>query len=141
MFYITKIFDVPIGHRLSKHQGKCSNLHGHNLKLEVTLKSETLDENDMVMDFSDLKKLVINIIETWDHALFLNQNDEEINNIKNCNLHEFKTDPTAEVLCQFLYSNMTYLLSLKFIDSNRAIEMHSISIWESDTSKATYIEE
>jgi len=146
MFYITKIFDVPIGHRLSKlKNSKCFNIHGHNIQIEVTLKSKTLDKNDMLMDFSDLKKLVMKIIDHWDHALFLNENDEEINNIKNCSLRKFKTDPTAEVLCQFLYDEMTYLLSNEIyeIDSERAtkIKVHSVSIWESSTSKATYIEE
>ena len=123
---------------LKNNEENSNSMYNNNQK-------NLLDKNDMVMDFSDLKKLVMKIIDHWDHALFLNENDEEINNIKNCNLRKFKTDPTAEVLCQFLYDEMTYLLSNEIyeIDSDRAtkIKVHSISIWESDTSKATYIEE
>lgn len=138
MYYITKSFEVPIGHRLSKLTGsKCVFCHGHNFKIEVTAKSNSLNKNDMVMDFSDLKTLVNSLIEKWDHGMFLNENDPEVNNIKSCRLTTFSTDPTAEVLCKYLFDK----LNEEFLKMFPIIRMHSVSIWEMEDSKATYLEE
>ena len=135
MYSVTKIFQVPMGHRLSKHSGKCKNIHGHNLKIEVTIQRKHLDENDMVMDFSDLKKAVGNIIESWDHGMFLNTTDKELSGIKeHCILHQFPSDPTAEVLCKHLFDQVdNYVKGLKC-----SMDVKSISIWEAEDSKATY---
>lgn len=137
MYSVTKIFHVPIGHRLSKHKGKCKFLHGHNLKIEVSVQSSTLDFNDMVIDFSNLKIAVGNIIESWDHGMFLNCEDPESKNIENCNLHTSYSDPTAEALCKLLYDQVgNYLYGLL----DRSITVKEIAIWEADDSKATYSE-
>jgi len=48
MYKVEKKFTLPIGHRLSKHQGRCFSLHGHNFTVLVGVKAELLNENDMV---------------------------------------------------------------------------------------------
>ena len=60
---ITKEFTFETGHALYGHDGKCKNIHGHSYKLSVTvLGKPVLDSNGpkfgMIMDFSDLKKIV-----------------------------------------------------------------------------------
>ena len=77
MYNVTRTFRIPVGHRLSCHQGLCKNIHGHNLKLQVSLKSESLNDNYMVIDFADLKEMVNKIIKKWDHCLILNESDVE----------------------------------------------------------------
>jgi 6-pyruvoyltetrahydropterin/6-carboxytetrahydropterin synthase len=75
---ISKEFTFEMAHALYGHNGACRNIHGHSYKLTVTLKGyplkqEGLSSNGMVMDFSDLKKIVNeNIINVFDHALVLN---------------------------------------------------------------------
>lgn len=131
MYYITKTFNVPVGHRLSKHKGKCKNFHGHNLKIEVTVSSKVLNEDDMVMDFSILKEIVNKEIISWDHGMFLNKNDSECKLLNECITNLFDSDPTAEVLCRYLYDKLTYALPF-------GVNIHSICIWEADDSKAEY---
>lgn len=134
MHYITKLFKIPMGHRLSKLEGsRCVQYHGHNFTLEITVKSNILNKNDMVMDFSKLKELVNNKIDSWDHGMFLNKNDKSIDP-KLCNLHYTDGDPTAEYLTKYLFYEIRDILP----DS---IQIHSVSIWETDTSKATYQED
>ena len=100
MYYLTKIFEVPMAHRLSKLDGsRCFFCHGHNVQIEVTIKSSYLNSQDMVMDFSILKKIVNELIDTWDHGMFLNKSDENVFNV-NCVTHIFEQDPTSEVLCK-----------------------------------------
>lgn len=144
MYSVTKIFQVPMGHRLSKHKGKCKNIHGHNLKIEVTISSKKLDDNNMVMDFSDLKKVVSAIIESWDHGLFLNCEDVILKkahiqdglDTDPMRVHTFDGDPTAEVLCTFLYTQINnFIIGL---DSKNGLQVDQISIWEAEDSKATY---
>lgn len=138
MYYLSKTFEVPMAHRLSKHKRRCFMFHGHNLKIEVTIKSFKLNENDMVMDFSELKTLVNSIIDSWDHGMFLNRCDKEHVEQIDCDLHTFDCDPTSEVLCQFLYNKLKNEL-LK-IEEYKDIHVQSISIWETENSKSTYLE-
>jgi len=70
MYKVEKRFTIPIGHRLSKHKGYCKNLHGHNFVVLIGVKSEKLNENDMVIDFSDLKNESNRILDNWDHSTF-----------------------------------------------------------------------
>ena len=40
------------------YESKCQDLHGHNWQVVVYCKSETLNENGMVVDFTQIKKAV-----------------------------------------------------------------------------------
>lgn len=77
---VTKIFDFETAHALWGYDGKCSNIHGHSYKLTVSIsgpliQDDTAVKNGMIIDFSDLKKIVkSNIIEHFDHALLVNGN-------------------------------------------------------------------
>ena len=59
MYYIKKKLEIAGSHQLSlNYESKCQNLHGHNWQIVVYCKSETLNENGMVCDFGDIKKIV-----------------------------------------------------------------------------------
>jgi len=77
---ITKEFSFETGHALFGYDGLCKNVHGHSYKLSVTVIGEPIDDasaikNGMVIDFSDLKKIVKEeIVLPFDHATVLNIN-------------------------------------------------------------------
>ena len=77
---ITKIFSFETGHALYGYDGKCKNVHGHSYKLSVTVIGLPIDDNQnvkfgMVIDFSDLKKIVKSVVtDDFDHAVLLSQN-------------------------------------------------------------------
>lgn len=59
MYYIRKEFTVSISHTLDlNYQSKCTNLHGHNLKIIIHCKGEALDNNGMLVDFSEIKNKI-----------------------------------------------------------------------------------
>ena len=59
MFYIQKRFEISACHHLNlSYPSKCTYLHGHNWIITVFCKSETLDSNGMVIDFSHVKEIV-----------------------------------------------------------------------------------
>jgi len=138
MYRVEKRFTLPIGHRLSKHKGLCSSIHGHNLIVLVGVKSKKLNENDMIIDFSDLKKIVKEILDVWDHTLLLNETDEEVETLaEKCKMRviTFNFDPTAEKLAETLFS----VLSLRL--SKVHIYLEYVTVYENEGSKATYIAE
>ena len=108
MYRISKEFSFSMGHRLSCHEGLCKNIHGHNYKIIVGLKSRLLNPNGMVMDFSDLKAIVSHYLKQFDHALMINKADfSTINKLKPA-LPFLKVvvvpyEPTAENMTKEIY--------------------------------------
>lgn len=81
---ITKQFSFETGHALYGYDGKCRNVHGHSYKLRVTVIGEPISDKNhvkygMVIDFSDLKKIVKEkIVDVFDHATVFNKNTPHI---------------------------------------------------------------
>ncbi len=115
MYEVTKIFSFDAAHRILDYVGKCGVNHGHRFVVEVTLRRNYL-ENDMLVDFSVLKKVVNNkIINRLDHTT--------LNNIVNFN-------PTAENLAKYIYDELKPCFP----------EIFSVKVWETPTSYAKYYE-
>jgi 6-pyruvoyltetrahydropterin/6-carboxytetrahydropterin synthase len=74
---ITKEFSFEAAHALKGYDGPCRNIHGHSYKLNVTIggvpaADPSSPKNGMIMDFSDLKKIIKSrIVDPLDHALIL----------------------------------------------------------------------
>ena len=85
MYEVRKRLEISAAHKLKlDYVSKCSNLHGHNWIIDVYLRSETLDNNGMVMDFTEIKE---KITKKFDHQV--------INEIVDFN-------PTAENLAKYI---------------------------------------
>jgi len=109
-YAVTKKFTIPVGHRLSKHEGLCKNYHGHNFDIVVGISSSELNDNNMVIDFKDLKSIVNEILDEWDHTLLVNKNDPIFKNdeFKNTfRMIAFDFDPTAEKMAEVLYTSLS----------------------------------
>lgn len=72
---VTKQFSFEMAHALWNYDGPCKNVHGHSYKLYVTVIGTPIDDrknrkNGMVIDFGDLKKIVMEtIIDPFDHSV------------------------------------------------------------------------
>ena len=72
---VTKEFRFEMAHALWNYDGPCRNVHGHSYRLFVTVAGEPVSDpenpkNGMVIDFTDLKKIVKKeIINVFDHAV------------------------------------------------------------------------
>ncbi|MCI6406988.1 6-carboxytetrahydropterin synthase QueD [Veillonella caviae] len=59
MYYVSKRMEIAGSHRLAlNYESKCQNLHGHNWIVTVFLRSDRLNENGMIMDFTHIKKAI-----------------------------------------------------------------------------------
>ncbi len=85
MYKAIKRIEISAAHRLTlDYESKCTNVHGHNWIIDVYLKSETLNQNGMVMDFTLIKEKIQN---KFDHKV--------INDVVDFN-------PTAENLAKYI---------------------------------------
>lgn len=76
MITCTRIIGFDMGHRVYRHESKCSHPHGHRYTAEITAVAPELDPQGRIIDFSVLKERVGGWIDAnWDHAFMLNQED------------------------------------------------------------------
>ena len=139
---ITKKFTFETGHALFGHDGKCKNIHGHSYSLFVTVLGRPISESSnpkfgMVMDFSDLKKIVKEeIVNPFDHATVFNKNSPHLelaNDLKKRGhkivLVEYQ--PTSEMLVIDFAEKIKSLLP-------KNIELYSLKLQETATCYAEW---
>ncbi len=82
-YKIEKIFTFAYAHALDLHyDSSCNNIHGHNAKVIVILKSNKLNRNNMILDFNDLKIYMNKILKPMDHSFILSLKNTDIEFIK-----------------------------------------------------------
>lgn len=122
MYEILIKSDFSGAHNLRGYKGKCEGLHGHNWKVEVRFEKDTLDKIGIAADFKVLKSHLKNVLRKLDHA-YLNKIDAFR-----------KKNPSAENIAKYIFEG------LKSSVKKKGLFVKSVSIWESDTSCATYYE-
>lgn len=76
MFEVERYHDICCGHKVTGHEGKCRNLHGHNYRFHFTIESEGTDLVGRVIDFSVIKERLCEWLEqNWDHKFLIWQSD------------------------------------------------------------------
>lgn len=64
MYFVRKSFEFSAAHRLSlDYESKCTSLHGHNWEVTVECRAHELDANGMVVDFTHIKRTVIDQLD------------------------------------------------------------------------------
>jgi len=122
MYEILIKADFSGAHNLRGYRGKCERLHGHNWKVEARFEKDTLDDIGIATDFKVLKSKLRTILKKIDHT-YLNK------------LPSFKkNNPSAENIARYIFEK------LKSSIKEKGSSIKSVSIWESDTSRATYYE-
>lgn len=59
MYYVQKTLTISAAHNLNlSYESKCENLHGHNWIVTVYCKAKELNDDGMVVDFTEVKALV-----------------------------------------------------------------------------------
>jgi len=107
-------------HSLRGYKGKCEDLHGHNWRVEVTAGAEELDNAGMVVDFKELRGVLKAVTAELDH--------EHLNELE----YFKKINPTSENMARYIY---------KMISGKRPeLGISEVTVWETDTSAATYSE-
>ena len=138
---ITREFTFEMAHALWNYDGPCRNIHGHSYKLYVTVSGNPLQDNTstklgMVIDFSDLKKIVKeNIIDYFDHSVLISSSAgaSELKNIREMfdKFYIMDYQPT----CENLVIHMAEILKEKLPGG---IDLFSLKLCETATSYAEW---
>lgn len=129
---VSKEFKWEMGHRLPDHFGNCKNIHGHSYKMIVGFEGE-LNENDMIIDFYDVDKIIKPLVDKLDHAFIVNEKDKDVvdflDKIKSKKM-VVNFNSTVEKLCHFV------LDEIKKFDLPRNISSVSVRIYETNEDYA-----
>lgn len=118
MFEVRITRDFSAAHRVEDYPGNCERLHGHNWRVDVVARSAELDSLGMVIDFRKLKEATDKVLERLDHE-YLNE------------VEPFTTlNPTAENLAKYIFDEVT-----------RAVPVHRVDVYETESSVASYFRE
>ena len=131
MYRVTRQIDFCYGHRLLNYDGKCKYLHGHNGRAVIALQAESLDNRGMVLDFSDIKRVVSTWIdENLDHRMILHRDDPAVDALKKLGepLYLVEFNPTAESIARLIYD---------FAVSN-GYPVSRVDLWETRSCYASY---
>lgn len=139
---ITKLFSFETGHALYGYDGKCRNVHGHSYKLSVTVTGSPISDSGnvkygMVIDFSDLKKIVKEeIVTVFDHATVFNKNTPHVELAKELkdrghNVLLVDYQPTSEMMV----IDFAEKIMLRLPDN---IRLFSLKLQETETSYAEW---
>jgi 6-pyruvoyltetrahydropterin/6-carboxytetrahydropterin synthase len=123
MFELMVEANFSSAHQLRGYKGECENLHGHNWKVQVHVIAEKLNEIDMAIDFHEIKAFTDEVIAPLDHS-FLNE------------VFPFtEKNPSSENIAKWIYDSLRKKLD------NGNICLSAVTVWESETTYATYYEE
>lgn len=133
----TKEITFDMAHRLSFHEGKCKNIHGHTYKLQATFEADVL-KNGLVEDFYNINILLKEITDVVDHSIMLYNGDEAnvvlLSILKQYGMKIVETEyePTAENIAKEIFR----ILSERSTDRCRVTK---VRLYETPTSYAEVI--
>jgi 6-pyruvoyltetrahydropterin/6-carboxytetrahydropterin synthase len=131
MYLVTKRIDFCYGHRLLDYDGVCRHLHGHNAVVEVDVRTDVLDNRNMVADFSDIKRIVKGWIDReLDHKMILRHDDPLVEALEALGEPIFKLDsnPTVERICKLIFE----------MAHSQGLPVVAVRVWETPTACAEY---
>ncbi len=123
MYEVTIKKTFSAAHILREIGGKCEDLHGHNFIVEATVRGESLNGEDILIDFRDLKRWINEIMETLDHK-YLN----EIEIFEGVN-------PSSERIARYIHDRLADKIK------STCLNVARVTVWESENARVAYSNE
>jgi 6-pyruvoyltetrahydropterin/6-carboxytetrahydropterin synthase len=138
---VTKEFGFEMAHVLWNYDGPCRNVHGHSYRLFVTLTgvpSENTDDvkNGMVIDFSDLKRIIKKeIVSVFDHSVVVGRKHDKEKIEMFTKLFGNTVLVDYQPTCENLVSDFATRIK-PFLPSG--VKLYSLKLYETATSYAEW---
>lgn len=120
MFELTVVNEFAAAHALRGYNGSCEKSHGHNFQVEVVVSSAENKDLGMVVDFCDLEKMLLAVLEYLDHD---NLNDLPPFTEKNA---------TSENIAKYIFQRMQEKIG-------ELARVSKVIVWENARYKAAYL--
>ncbi len=139
---ITRRHCIASAHRLYQYGGRCERLHGHNYRIELSLSAEELDEEGMVADFGEVKRLLCGELdEAWDHRTLLYDQDPLCAQLRDVlpdgSLCPVPFNPTAENMAAHL-GRVLFPKALERAGLAGRVRVAQVTVYETDNNSATW---
>ncbi len=131
MYSVTKRIEFCYGHRLLDYDGICKHPHGHNAVAEIEVRTGGLDNREMVVDFSDIKRVVKGWIDSeLDHKMILRHDDPLVKPLQALNepIYLLDSNPTVERIARLIFDKTREL----------GIPVVRVQVWETPSSFTSY---
>jgi len=122
MYEICRERVFSASHQLREYSGRCERLHGHNWRVRVHLAADELDPAGMVIDFHELDRLLAAVLDPYEHV--------HLNDVPPFD----RINPSSENLARYLFERLGAAIN------DGGVRVSRVSVWESDTSCASYFE-
>jgi len=120
MWSIFKDYTFSAAHFIPGHKGGCERMHGHNYRVRVWVEADELDELGMVIDFAELRRVVAEVLDPFDHQV--------INEIPPFD----RGSTSAERLAEYVHQEVRSRLG------DPRVRVAKVEVWESDGACAVY---
>jgi len=120
MYEIVVEQQIDAAHFLRGYQGKCENVHGHRYIIRVRLKARILNEIGLAYDFTDIKRILKEILNRYDHVL--------LNEIPPFD----KINPSAENIAGAVFQKLKERLA------GEPVTIGAIEVWETPQQGVIY---
>jgi 6-pyruvoyltetrahydropterin/6-carboxytetrahydropterin synthase len=138
---VSREFSFEMAHILWNYDGPCRNVHGHSYRLYITLSGVPLNDilnpkNGMVIDFNELKKIVLErIVNVFDHSVVVSKDfgEEKIDMLSKTfgNVVVVEYQPTCENLVTDFATRVRNQLPAN-------VKLHSLKLYETAKSYAEW---
>jgi 6-pyruvoyltetrahydropterin/6-carboxytetrahydropterin synthase len=120
LYEVTIKQSFSAAHMLNEIGGRCEKLHGHNFVVEISICSNVLSVEGILIDFRILKQWADEILKEFDHK-YLN----DISYFKD-------TSPSSENVAKYIYDRISEKVKKINLDVSR------VTVWESEDARASY---
>ncbi len=138
MFTVTKRMEIAGAHSLNlPYDSPCAKLHGHNWIIEVEVSAEELNKEGMVIDFTEISR----IVKQLDHNMLSELKCPHCLLLITSGILPDDTNPTAENIAKYLYIKLMARLLMLYQtdDSHVSTQVTKVTVQESEGNTACYI--
>lgn len=158
---LTVKHNIEVAHRLSMTPGKCENIHGHSMMIELCIRGEIneagllvpnahateVNANKTPLEFGELKFWFRDVLDSnLDHRLLLNNNDpllvgqppEHGRSLVYPGLIRFPGDPTTENIAKWIYEAAYRQFIQMELQPMAGRSMMHVTVQETQVNSATY---
>ena len=165
MYTLSTTIELPIAHRLpDAYSGLCVGnvdrkgkvmddcpdlkiIHGHNYVVTFDISTKDLNADFMVMDFKQVKKLIHEEMDKYDHSLILQKDDALVSfykveygakgiSLDKTRLYTWDVAPTAEYMAYKWYHDLRRV----FESSGISVSKFVVTVEETSHNKVSYTE-